>query len=328
MKNIKHEILKAFHEHPGEFISGEALSQICNCTRTAVWKHIEELRQEGYRFDAVRKAGYRLLAAPDSLSEEAIQTGLQTRIIGQKIYAHDEVISTQLLAHEVASKGAPEGTIVIAEKQNGGKGRLGRAWHSPKGTGIWMSLIVRPSIPLSKAPQLTLLTAVALAKAIQLHTGVSVQIKWPNDLLYHGKKFCGILTELNAESDRINYLVIGVGINVNTVESDFPTDLREIATSLRIASGDEIKRAALLQTFCQEFEAEYLHYLAHGFEQTKLAWEDRSISLGRMVTVRTIHTTIEGKSIGLDPEGVLIVEDRSGIRHKVYSADIEYGAER
>lgn len=326
MKNIKHEILKAFHQQPDQFISGEALSQICHCTRTAVWKHIEELRQEGYRFEAVRKAGYRLLAAPDRLSEEAIQTGLQTRFIGQSIDTYDEVVSTQLLAHEAASKGAAEGTIVIAERQNGGKGRLGRPWHSPKGTGIWMSLIVRPKIPLSKAPQLTLLTAVALAKAIQVALGMKVQIKWPNDLLYQGKKFCGILTELNAESDRINYLVIGIGINVNTVESDFPEELREIATSLRIASGKEIKRAALLQSFCQEFEAEYIHYLSHGFERVKAEWEDRSISMGRMVTVRTIHTTIEGKSIGLDPEGVLIVEDGSGVRHKVYSADIDYRA--
>lgn len=327
MKNIKHEILKAFHEQPDQFISGEALSQICNCSRTAVWKHIEELRQEGYRIEALRKAGYRLLAAPDSLSEEAIHTGMQTKFIGQTIHAYEEVVSTQLIAHEVASKGAPEGTIVIAEQQNNGKGRLGRVWHSPKGTGIWMSLIVRPSIPLPKAPQLTLLTAVALARAIEKHIGISVQIKWPNDLLFAGKKFCGILTELNAESDRINYLVIGIGINVNSVAADFSADLREIATSLRIASGKQIKRAALLQAFCEEFEAQYLHYLAHGFAHTKKEWEARSISLGRMVTVRTIHTMIEGTSIGLDPEGVLMIEDGSGVLHKVYSADIEYRAE-
>jgi BirA family biotin operon repressor/biotin-[acetyl-CoA-carboxylase] ligase len=326
MKNIKQEILKAFHERPDEFISGEALSQICNCTRTAVWKHIEELRQEGYRFEAVRRAGYRLLAAPDILSAEEIKAGLPTRYMGHVIHAYDEVTSTQLLAHEAASKGAPEGTIVIAERQTGGKGRLGRVWHSPKGTGIWMSLIIRPSIPLPKAPQLTLLTAVSLAKAIQTTYQLTVQIKWPNDLLIDGKKFCGILTELNAESDRINYLVIGVGINVNTVQSDFPQELQEIATSLRVASGQTIKRSVLIQAFCREFEAEYEHYLAHGFDRVRTRWEELSISLGRMVTVRTIHTTLEGKAIGLDQEGVLIVQDAEGQQHKVYSADIEYRA--
>ncbi|NGQ94537.1 biotin--[acetyl-CoA-carboxylase] ligase [Brevibacillus sp. SYP-B805] len=326
MRNIKHEILKAFHEHPDQFISGEALSRICNCSRTAVWKHIEELRQEGYRFEAVRRAGYRLLAAPDVIKAEEIQAGLATRLIGRVIHAYDDVTSTQLLAHEAAGKGAPEGTIVIAERQTAGKGRLGRAWHSPKGTGIWMSLIIRPSMPLAKAPQLTLLTAVSLAKAIQATYDLTVQIKWPNDLLYEGKKFCGILTELNAESDRINYLVIGIGINVNTVESDFPEELKAVATSLRIASGKTVKRAELIQSFCRQFETEYEHYLAHGFERTRAEWESLSMSLGRMVTVRTIHTTLEGKAVGLDPEGVLIVQDAAGRQHKVYSADIDYRA--
>ena len=139
--NIKQEILKAFHDNPDKFVSGETLSKTCNCTRTAVWKHIEDLRQEGYQFEALRKAGYRLIAAPDSLSAEEIQSGLKTETIGQTIYSYDTVASTQPLAHEVASKGAPEGTLVIADQQTGGKGRLGRAWHSPFGLNIYLSCL-------------------------------------------------------------------------------------------------------------------------------------------------------------------------------------------
>jgi BirA family biotin operon repressor/biotin-[acetyl-CoA-carboxylase] ligase len=324
--NIKEEILKAFNANSGRFISGEELSQTCGCSRTAVWKHIEELRQEGYQFEAVRKAGYRLIAAPDRISAEEILAGLTTERIGRTVYAHDTVISTQLLAHEAASKGAPEGTIVIAERQTGGKGRLGRPWHSPKGTGIWMSLIVRPAIPLPKTPQMTLLTAVSAAKVMKLVAGVPVLIKWPNDLFIGDKKVCGVLTELNAEADRVNYLVIGIGINVNAVESDFPPDLLSVATSLRIASGKTIKRARFIQTLCRMFEEEYDHYLACGFDRVKQEWEANSYSIGKWVTVRTIHSTLEGRALGLDPEGVLIVEDANGNRHKVYSADIEYRA--
>lgn len=324
--NIKQEILKAFHAQPDGFISGEYLSQTCNCTRTAVWKHIEELRQEGYQFEAVRKAGYRLLSSPDSLSAAEVTAGLEAKYIGQTVYAHDSVTSTQALAHEAASKGAPEGTLVVAEQQTSGKGRLGRPWHSPKGSGVWMSLVIRPAIPLPKTPQMTLLTAVSMAKAIQLFIDQPVQIKWPNDIFINGKKVCGILTELNAESDRVNYLIIGIGINVNTVESDLPAELREVATSMRIASGKMIRRAHFVQTFCRIFEEEYEHYLKSGFERVKTEWEANSYSIGRFVTVRTIHSTLEGKAIGLDAEGVLIVEDELGKQHKVYSADLNYRA--
>lgn len=324
--NIKQEILKAFHANPGRFISGEELSQTCGCSRTAVWKHIEELRQEGYEVEAVRKAGYRLLAAPDRLSAEAIIAGLDTKRIGQHVQAYDTVVSTQPLAHEAAATGAPEGTLVIAEQQTGGKGRLGRVWHSPKGTGIWMSLIVRPVIPLPKTPQMTLLTAVAVAKTMREETGVAVKIKWPNDIFVGDRKVCGVLTELNAEADRVNYLVIGIGINANAVAADFPEELRAIATSLRIESGTTVNRVRFVQRFCRIFEAEYDHYLQHGFDRIKTEWEACSYTIGRWVTVKTIHSTLEGRAVGLDEEGVLIVEDAAGARHKVYSADVNYGA--
>lgn len=324
--NIKQEILQAFKSSPNQFISGEVLSQICNCTRTAVWKHIEELRQEGYVFEAVRKSGYRLLSSPDSLSAEEVMASMKTERIGKNVIAFDSVVSTQLLAHEAARKGAPEGTLVVADQQTGGKGRLGRPWHSPKGTGIWMSLILRPSIPLPKTPQMTLLTAVAVAKTIEQEIGIDAKIKWPNDIFVNGKKVCGILTELHAEADRVIYLVIGPGINVNTSESDFPDYLKDVGTSLKIASGREVRRAAFIQSFCLEFERLYDLYLQEGFASIKEQWEKQSMSLGKQVTMRTVQQTIQGKAIGLDEEGVLLLEDLDGVVHKVYSADLEYGA--
>lgn len=324
--NIKQVILKAFHDHPGRFISGEELSQTCGCSRTAVWKHIEELRKDGYEVEAVRKSGYRLLGAPDRLSAAEITAGLDTDRMGQHVIAHDEVVSTQPLAHDAAARGAKEGTLVLAELQTGGKGRLGRPWHSPKGTGIWMSLIIRPAIPLPKTPQMTLLTAVSVARAIREETGLPVKIKWPNDIFIGDKKVCGILTELNAESDRVNYLVIGIGLNGNSVAEDFPEELARIATSLRIESGEPIKRARFIQQFCRIFEEEYDHYLAHGFARAKAEWEKHSYTIGRWVNVQTISQRLEGRAVGLDEEGVLMVEDQDGAIHKVYSADVNYRA--
>jgi len=324
--NIKQVILKAFHDHPGEFISGEELSQTCGCSRTAVWKHIEELRKDGYEVEAVRKSGYRLIAAPDRLSAAEITAGLDTKRIGQHVIAYDEVVSTQPLAQEAAAKGAEEGTLVLAERQTGGKGRLGRPWHSPKGTGIWMSLIIRPAIPLPKTPQITLLTAVTVARTIREETGLPVKIKWPNDIFIGDKKVCGILTELNAESDRVNYLVIGIGINANSVEADFPEELVQIVTSLRIETGQTLKRAAFIQQFCRFFEEEYENYLQHGFERVKAEWEKHSYTIGRWVNVQTISQKLEGRAIALDDEGVLMVEDQAGVIHQVYSADVNYRA--
>ncbi|WP_126427238.1 biotin--[acetyl-CoA-carboxylase] ligase [Brevibacillus marinus] len=324
--NIKLEILKAFRAQPDQFISGERLSELCNCSRTAVWKHIEELRQEGYQFEAVRRSGYRLVSAPDRITAEEITVGLATEVIGQTVRAYDTVESTQILAHQAAAQGAPEGTVVLAEQQTGGKGRLGRSWHSPKHAGVWMSLVLRPDIPLPRAPQITLLTAVAMVKTIKRETGLDADIKWPNDILLNGKKMCGILTELQAESDRINYLIVGIGVNVNTRAEDFPPELRALATSLRLESGRLIRRAAFIQTFCVQFEQLYQEYLQRGFAPIRARWEASAVTLGRQVTVRTSKETLHGRAVGLDADGSLIVEDAAGVRHKVYSADIEQGA--
>jgi BirA family transcriptional regulator, biotin operon repressor / biotin---[acetyl-CoA-carboxylase] ligase len=321
--NIREELLTLFCNCEEDFISGQALSEKLNCTRTAIWKHIEELRKEGYSIEAVQKKGYRLISRPDRFTEDTIKYGLTTKYLGQNLIAYDKVTSTQKLAYQFAQEGVNDGTIVIAEEQTLGKGRLDRAWHSPAGTGIWMSMIIRPKLLPHQAPQLTLLTAVAIVRAIENHLNIDCEIKWPNDILIGGKKAVGILTELHADPDRINSVIIGIGINVNTKENDFPDELKQIATSLTIAKGEEVNRVSLVQAILVSFENLYENYLTHGFEMIKLLWESYSTSIGKEIVARTLHGSIKGYAKGITSEGVLMLEESDGKMHYIHSADIE-----
>ncbi|WP_221565165.1 biotin--[acetyl-CoA-carboxylase] ligase [Alkalihalobacillus sp. TS-13] len=303
--------------------SGQKLSEVLGCSRTAVWKHIEELRKEGYVVEAVQKKGYRITTRPNNLIPGEIKHQLDTKKLGHEIHYEESVASTQEIAHQHALKGAHEGSIVIADEQTSGRGRLGRAWHSPKGSGVWMSVILRPKIPPQKTPQLTLLAAVSVVQGIEEVTGVDAQIKWPNDILIDGKKVVGILTELQAEADRVNSVIIGIGINVNTPQDAFPDDIAAIATSLKIASGKEVERAYLVRAILEKMEKLYHLYLDHGFTPIKLLWEGSAASLGKRVRVRTITGELYGNAQGITEEGVLLVEDDKGTIHRVYSADID-----
>lgn len=200
---------------------------------------------------------------------------------------------------------------------------MDRQWHSPKYTGIWMSVILRPNIPPPKAPQLTLITAVAAVQAIEELTELSPQIKWPNDILLNGKKVTGILTELQADVDRINSIIIGIGVNVNQQMEDYPMELQTTATSLAIEGGEELQRAELIKTLLYRLEKLYLLYLEKGFYPIKLLWESYAISIGKNITARTLTGSIHGKAMGITEEGILMIEDSSGKIHHVYSADIE-----
>ncbi|QHZ47402.1 bifunctional biotin--[acetyl-CoA-carboxylase] synthetase/biotin operon repressor [Bacillus sp. NSP9.1] len=320
--NLRKKLIQLFTEADGEFISGQKISEELGCSRTAVWKHIEDLRKSGYELEAVRKLGYKMKKKPDKISENEIRLGLKTEKMGQTIYFQDVVASTQKIAHELANNGAAEGTIVVADKQTEGRGRMARGWHSPKGNGVWMSIILRPEIPVQKTPQLTLLAAVALVQAIEEATGISAEIKWPNDILIGGKKAVGILTELQAEADQVHSVIVGTGINVNQLRDDFPEELQETATSLRLSGGKKVDRAALIQTILLTFEKRYRDYLTHGFQPIKLLWESYALSLHRELTARTLNGTFHGKALGIDDEGVLLLETSEGIQ-KIYSADIE-----
>ena len=320
---IRKRLLEAFTAAEGEFLSGQALADILQCSRTAVWKHMEELRKEGFEIEAIRKKGYRIKKIADKVTENEIQLGLHTSVLGKVIHYVETVDSTQKVAHQLAQEGYPEGTIVIAEEQKYGRGRLMRQWHSPKASGVWMSVILRPNLPPFKAPQFTLITAAAVAQAIADTCHVKPEIKWPNDILLNGKKVTGILTELQAESDKINAIIIGIGMNVNHTAEDFPENLRSTATSLAIATGKKQMRAQIVQAILERLEAYYQLYLEKGFAPLKLLWENFEVSIGKKIVAHTIAGSISGTARGISEDGILKLEDEEGKIHDIYSADIE-----
>lgn len=320
---MNERILELFRETPGAYVSGEEISRRLGVSRTAIWKHIEELRADGFEFEAAPRKGYRLVSMPDRWQVAELLKGLKTKVLGQKVHVYGEVDSTQTIAHRLVASGAAEGTIVLAETQTAGRGRMGRAWHSPAGKGIWMSMVLTPRIPVHFMPQLTLLCAVALCRAIQKVCPVEIGIKWPNDLLIKGKKVSGILLESSGEDERLKYVIAGIGISVNLKESDYPEELRSVATSLAIESGEDLKRETLVQAFLLEFEELYALYLEEGFAPIRLLWEALSVTLKRPIRTHTSAGIIEGIADALDDSGALTVIQENGERIKVYSGDIE-----
>lgn len=323
---IREQLLHIFKESGDQFLSGEEVSKKLGVSRTAVWKHIEELREEGYIFEAVRRAGYRLISTPDVILAEEISVGLETKELGKKVYSYASVDSTNNKCQELAKNGAPHGTLVVAEEQVGGKGRLGRVWFSPKGKNINMSFILRPNLEIHRCPQLTLLSAVSIVEVVREQYGIDASIKWPNDVLIKGKKICGILTELNAEADRINWVVVGIGINVNLEEKDFPPEVLEVATSLLMEKGEPLLRVPLIQQVLKRFEELYELYVAEGFKPIKDRWERQAITIGKKVTIRTLQGTFDGIAEGINESGVLLVRKEDGTLQQVYSADVEIHA--
>ncbi|CAM2797140.1 biotin--[acetyl-CoA-carboxylase] ligase [Paenibacillus sediminis] len=306
-----------------DYISGEELSKRLSISRTAVWKQINKLREQGYQFEAVSRRGYKLTYKPDRLHESLLLKALANVPLVKHVKLFGSIHSTQIEAQRLAEQGAPEGTLVIAEEQTAGKGRLGRKWHSPAGKGIWMSFVLRPLIALPYAPQLTLMMAVAVCRAIRSLTKLDVGIKWPNDLLINGRKISGILIESATEDERIRYCIVGIGIDANLDEEDYPEELRSVATSLKVESGQPIDRAELIGAVMKETESLYELYQQEGFAPIASLWEALSITLHQPVRIQAATDLIEGTAIGLHPSGALIVEDANGVRHTIFSADVQ-----
>lgn len=319
---MREAILSLLKNRMPEYVSGEEICKILDVTRTAVWKHIQALREDGYEIDARPRAGYALAGIPDRLFPEEIRDGLSTRFIGRNIFYWDSVSSTNDQAKGLARGGAGEGSLVVAEEQTGGKGRLGRSWHSPKYKGIYFSLVLYPVISPYGASQVTMAAAVALAEAIRKETGVVAGIKWPNDLLASGKKICGILTELSAEMDKINYMVVGAGINANQDAGDFPGEVRSTATSLKAEAGRTISRIRLLQASLEEFERWYETWLAQGFAPVLAKWKELSVSLNCPVRVHTLNKSWDGWAEDVDEGGALLLRTPGGELQKLVSGEI------
>ncbi len=316
------DILKFLREK--EYVSGEVLAQKLGISRVAVWKQIQKLKDIGYKIISDQNLGYCLVSRPDLLLPQEIQRGLSTNYIGKEIYYFPELKSTSIIAKEKALHGAEgigEGTLIIAERQSAGKGRLGREWFSPAG-GIWLSIILYPQLSPSYISRITLMTAVAVVKAIKICTHIKSQIKWPNDILINEKKVCGILTEMSAELDIINWVVVGIGINANIDLRDFPEDIQENTISLKETSGKEISRVKLAQTFLQEFEKYYEKLKRKEFPFILKEWRLYSHTLGKKIRVDIGERIISGEAMDISESGVLILKKEDGELIEIISGTI------
>ena len=302
---MRARILKLLRQQSQDYLSGEEISRQLAVSRTAVWKHIQELKNHGYEIEAHPRKGYRLKSRPDLLLPEEIRAGLATQLLGKQIVHFYDTSSTNNEAKRLAADDAVEGTIVVSEAQTLGRGRLNRGWFSPPGGGVWVSVILRPPFPPQEAPKCTLMAAVATVEAIREASGLNCGIKWPNDILWQGRKLVGILTEMSAEMDAINFVVLGIGINVSLQESDFPEELRNIGASVSMGAEREVSRVEVLQKLLERLEYWYQVVKQEGFEPVLEAWRRESVTLGQPVRVLAGEETYDGVAEELADDGCL-----------------------
>ena len=322
LSTVSGTILQLFREQGG-FISGEMISRHLHVSRTAIWKQINTLRKAGYVIEAVPSRGYTLVSAPDVLSIEEIETHLNAALIGRHFICLPETASTNVDAFRVAEQNAPEGTVVLADTQSGGKGRMGRVWSSPAGVNLYCSIILRPRVMPYEAPQLTFLSAVAVARAIELVAGISPEIKWPNDVLIDGKKVAGLLNEMSAETDGINFVILGIGVNLNMTAGQFPADLRHPATSLLLETGRPVARARFAAIMFNELDRLYACFLNQGFGPVREEWQQRCNAHARELSVSDGgKELVRGMFAGIDEFGALLVHRPDGSLERVLSGDV------
>jgi BirA family transcriptional regulator, biotin operon repressor / biotin---[acetyl-CoA-carboxylase] ligase len=301
-------------------ISGEELARRLGCSRAAVWKHMAALRRQGYTIDASRSDGYRLAGVPDRLGPAE----LAPHFTGswRDVHYLDETDSTQRVARDLARAGAPEGTTVIAERQTAGRGRLGRQWHSPAGLNLYCSIVLRPPLPPVAVPRVALVAGAAVAAAVAETTGRAPAIKWPNDVLVDGRKVAGILTEMDAEVERVHHVICGIGVNLNAPRRAFPRELRDKAGSLLTVTGQRVDRAAFAARLLAALEARYGRFLTAGFEAVRAEWESWSCLTGTEVSVATPDGDTTGRVVGLDADGALEVERPDGSIARIVAGEV------
>lgn len=308
---MKSELLTALRSTKG-FVSGQELCEKLGVSRTAVWKGMKKLKSEGYNIEAVSNKGYRLLKSPDIIDAEELKSIRKTAWVGNEIVYFDVTDSTNIQAKRLAEEGMPHGTLVIAGCQKSGKGRRGRGWESPKHDGIFMTLLLRPSFPPAKASMLTLVAAMAVAKAVRIKTGLFAEIKWPNDIVINGKKICGILTELNTEIDTIHYVITGIGINVSNQK--FEKEIAPVATSLMLESGKEIHRAGLIEEVLEQYEFYYNKFCqTTDLSEWKEEYNEYLVNRNKPVKVLDPKEPFTGIAKGINEQGELLVETEGQI---------------
>lgn len=330
---MKYEILKLLKEAGPDHVTGVDIGARFGISRSAVWKHIKELRNEGYDIESSPNLGYRLLAGSGLLNAFEITDGLGTMTAGREVVWFDRITSTNIHAARLAAEGCAEGTAVVAGMQTHGKGRLGRNWESPEGKGVYLSVVLKPPMAPAETPVLTLAAAVAAVRAIYSATGLRTGIKWPNDIIYDGRKVSGILLEMNSEADRVNYIILGIGINYSQAEEDFSPELRDRAISILAASGgqEDAKdgdqgadggRLALVRALLRELDEVYHGILSGKTGDILVEWRKYSVTLGREVRFTLKDTEYTGTAVDITENGSLLVDCSDGVRRELLSGEI------
>lgn len=324
---MKKRVIEVLKQNKGDFISGQKLSEELNVSRTSVWKYMNSLKEDGYEIESISRKGHRLISSPDILTREEIAQYLNTRYIGRDIQYYESIESTNKLAKEIAQNKGTQGTVIISEEQTQGRGRLGRSWTSPKGKGVWMSIVVKPEIDPIDASKITQITAASVYSALS-EMKIETQIKWPNDIILNDKKVCGILTEMSSEMMQINYMVVGIGINVNLDLENIPQDIREKATSLKIETGQEIDRKELIGRILNKFEYFYDLFVKQGdISEAIYICREKSILLGKKIRVIERKQELQREAVDLTENGELIVRDEFGNTSIVISGEVSVRGE-
>ncbi len=322
MTTTKQRLLACLKEAPRQWVSGQRISNRLGISRTAIWKQINSLKQDGHLIQSAPKKGYCLEQAADILSPGQIRENLRTRVMGRSgLVIFKETDATNRQAKILAARGEAEGTVVAADAQTDGRGRISRSWFSPAGQNIYMSIILRPPMAPAQAPRLTLMSAVAVAQVLQ-SAGLNVRIKWPNDILINSRKVAGILTEIGTEMDRVDWVVVGLGLNVNTPAEKMPPEIQQNATSMLMEKGRPFERAALLCVLLENFETRYEQLKAEGFGPIMDQWRRMTDIIGQKVFVDVMDRRHYGTVTAVDDDGVLILEDDHGQTHRIFSGDV------
>lgn len=317
---MKAEILKMLRDSDA-YVSGQQICEKCGVSRTAVWKAVNQLKEEGYQVEAVRNRGYRIINSPDVITVDELASQINTKWAGKQVFYYNETDSTNIRAKHLGEEGAVHGTIVVADSQSAGRGRRGRTWESPTGLSIYMSILLRPNFPPIKASMLTLVMALSVAEGLKESTGQDTQIKWPNDIVLNQKKLVGILTEMSTEIDYINHVVIGVGINVNMTE--FQEELKGKATSLRKEMGRIVKRSPIIAAIMRQFEKNYSLFL-ETLNMGKMQEKYDSLLVNKEKEVRILGEKEEytAYALGINEEGALMVRRADGTAEAIYAGEV------
>ncbi len=316
------KILNLFRLSPDQYISGQQISRSLDISRSAVWKQVKVLRELGFDIEAKHSRGYRLLAAPDLLLAADIENELNNQLIGRSVISLPETDSTNIQVRRLAEDGAHEGTILVADRQSAGRGRLGRRWESPSGVNLYCSILLRPEIPVQQAPQLTFLSAVAVAETLSDVCQIPAEVKWPNDILVGGAKIAGLLNEMNAETEQIHFVILGIGINLNMEVDQFPKDIKYPVTSVLLESGKPVDRLLFMRELLQRLDGYYSEFLAEGFGPIRSRWEKLFFMMNKKVEVDLGRSVLCGTVVGLDAEGALRVQSDQGQVERIIAGDV------